>query len=242
MNELKLEISGPYRRNGPGQLADMDLDIRASAGDHVIKAGLITNRDNAWLEWDGTTYEIGKDAVAKYLGEQKARRQQGHQKLNALDIKPVDWLREIDVTNGLSDGVETDHIIAEVEVDDLLVSLQRFFNDSILADKLGTLTLSAEDKQKIEQAITMSNVSIDIGEDDYIFRRADLQADFTVPADMQDNRHGITGGRVSLVLAQTHVNDGQVITPPKNAKPFLDLWRTLGDSLIDKAFESGVER
>jgi hypothetical protein len=59
---FRLELEGPFRAGGdPTEIPDFDMTFRASGAGREYEGRAIVTRENAWVEFEGETYEVGED-------------------------------------------------------------------------------------------------------------------------------------------------------------------------------------
>src|SRR5438552_15898438 len=91
---IKLTLQGPYE-SGQGQtIPKVDWDIAASAGGQNFTAGFISTGDDAFINFQGQSYELGKAAVAQINKTvQSAAENKGKNGgLGQFGIHPSEWL------------------------------------------------------------------------------------------------------------------------------------------------------
>ena len=71
MGPVKFSLEGPYRSNGAKTLPDLDWRMHAEGDGQKFDARLITTRDNAWVEYEGKTYEVGEQLVSQLTSQLK---------------------------------------------------------------------------------------------------------------------------------------------------------------------------
>ncbi len=70
---MGVSLTGPYASNGKDQLPDADLQLKVQgAGPQPIEARLISTKDNAFVVYDGVTYEVGADKIAQLKARSKS--------------------------------------------------------------------------------------------------------------------------------------------------------------------------
>jgi hypothetical protein len=207
LNEpVKLSLHGPYRSNGRGAPPDLDLRMSVDAASRNEELRLITVDQNAFVEYRGVTYEVGRDLVRRYTS--RSRRQQGD--LRTLGIDPSSWLDDAEVENGRK-------VSGEVDVRGVLEDVNR------MVDKLPQGRRLPEDTiDQIEEAVEEASVAVEVG-DDQILRTAAFEASFEVPDELRSKARGLEGGELELGLRQSNVNGDQKVEAPTDARPLSEL-------------------
>src|SRR5436190_6780642 len=90
---IKLTLQGPYESGQGKTIPKVDWDIAASAGGQNFTAGFISTGDDAFVSFQGQSYELGKAAVAQINQQvQSAAKQKNKNGLASLGVHPRDWL------------------------------------------------------------------------------------------------------------------------------------------------------
>jgi hypothetical protein len=228
---VKLSVQGPYESGGKQTIPKADWDIAASAAGQNFSAGFISTGQNAWVQFQGQSYEVGSAAVAQ-LNQQIAQAGKNSQKkgLSQFGIDPRDWLENAksEGTDSVG-GVETEHVSATLNVGKLLDDLNRVVKQaggSVSSTRPSQLT----DAQKKQIQDVVENPTFDVyaGKDDNVIRRLSADIAFKVPSDKQAQVGGLKSGTVSFSIDFADVGQPQSITPPANAKPLSELTAQLG--------------
>src|SRR4051794_8190036 len=92
---VKLSVQGPYESGGKQTIPKADWDIAASAAGQNFSAGFISTGQNAWVQFQGQSYEVGSAAVAQINQQIKqAAGKNQKQGLSQFGIDPRDWLED----------------------------------------------------------------------------------------------------------------------------------------------------
>src|SRR2546423_1230613 len=62
---INLKVTGPYQSNGNGKLPSLQWQLSFQGGGQAVSAGLISTGDDAFVNFQGQNYEVGKDLVAQ---------------------------------------------------------------------------------------------------------------------------------------------------------------------------------
>src|SRR5215212_2978441 len=60
---VKLTLQGPYESGQSKTIPKVDWDIAVNAAGQSFSAGLVSTGDNAFVKFQGTSYEVGAQAV-----------------------------------------------------------------------------------------------------------------------------------------------------------------------------------
>jgi hypothetical protein len=231
---IRVRLGGPYESNGPKRLPKLQWDLSVSGGGQTFSAGVITTGDNAFVNFQGTDYEVGKDKVAGYNRTLQQQNPSGKSSLEDFGIDPMNW-----VTDASEDGestvagVKTTHVSAGLDVGRLFKDV----NDKLLskAGKLpgaagatGTQRLTDDQIEQIEDVVKDPKFDVYVGKADGKIRRVSVDLDFEVPKSARDSANGLTGGNVTFSVELAAVDEPQRITAPTDAKPLDQLTQQLG--------------
>jgi hypothetical protein len=227
---IRVKLGGPYQTNGPKKLPSLNWDLSVSGGGQTFSAGVITTGDNAFVNFQGTNYELGKAAVAKY-NQMLAQRKPSGNNLKRFGIDPVNWVKDAhEEGDATVAGVSTTHVSAGLDVG-------RFFNDlnQVLTKARNSVPgttapqqLTPQQIDQIKNVIKDPKFDVYVGKADGKFRRVAVDLGFEVPSSAQASARGVKGGNVSISVELAGVGDPQTITAPTNVKPIAELTKQLG--------------
>jgi hypothetical protein len=217
---FRLEVEGPFRSPETiGRWPDMDMAFRASGAGKEYEGRAITTRANAWVEFDGETYEVG-EALWRQLRaavEQLSRNEPDT--LGELDIDPLDWITDARKAGSEKlGGTTTTKVTGRLDAD-------RMLRDINLIP--GGEPLTESELRQAEEVVGDTEFQAWIGEDD-IWRRLSIESDLRVPEAERESLGGIAGGTVSLDFELDEPNQPVEIRGPMEGRPIDELLRRLG--------------
>jgi hypothetical protein len=228
---VSLKLSGPYKTNGKTKLPSFDWNIAVSGGGANFDGRLTSTGDNVYLGFQGQSYEVGADTVARY--NQALAQQSGAAKRKSLTdfgIDPASWVKgakeEGDANVG---GTATKHVSASIDFDKLLIDL-----NSIVKKAGGSVAgrtppqLTSSERKQFTDAIKSSSFDIYVGKADGKIRRVALKIDFSVPKKSQSGSGGLKSGTLNFSVQYSNVGAPQTIQAPTNVKPISELLSKLG--------------
>jgi hypothetical protein len=226
---IQLKLSGPYQSNGKGKLPSLNWQASFAGSGQSISGGLISTGDNAFVSFQGSNYEVGKDVVAQY--NQKLASQSDQKKTLAdFGIDPKNWVSNAqDKGDESVNGVDTTHVQADVDVSKMLNDLNKTISQA--GGSLGTTAPQQLTPQQIEQVknvVKNPKIDVYVGKSDSTLRRLNVSIDFTIPAAQQAQFQGAKGGNLTFSLDLNDVGKPQTITAPPNPKPLSELQGALG--------------
>lgn len=220
-----LRLSGPYKRNAENQLPSIDFQVSASQGPGTLNARLVTVPDNAFVVFQNTPYEVGRQRVQQAL-QQGQRRQRVA--LAELGVSPSTWVINPQ-TRGEADvaGEDTTQVSGRLDLARMLRDVNRAQQEQARRG------LSAGPPQEITEAqiaqvvraVQQPTMDVFVAGDDTI-RRLVVNAPFTIPPEQR--QAGIDGGTVNVTTELADVGGDQQVTAPPNPRPIEELLAQFG--------------
>jgi hypothetical protein len=227
---VKLSVQGPFESGHGKTLPKLNLSIAASASGQNFSAGFISTGDNAFVNFQGQNYELGKQAVAQINQQiQAAAKNKKKGGLSQFGIHARDWLTGAK-NEGTSkiDGVDTDHISAGVDVGKMLDDLNTLVQSARSSVGGAGTGMTPQQRQQLTKILGKPRFDVYVGKSDHVLRRLSAHVDFNIPSQSQSQLSGLTGGSLAFSLDLSNVGQPQNITAPANAKPITDLTSKLG--------------
>jgi hypothetical protein len=228
---LSLDITGPFKSNGKTRLPSLDWDISVAAGGRTFSGGLVTTKDNAFLKFQGQTYEVGGQVLKQY--EEQQRSNQGRN-LKSLGIDPASWLKDPELKDGQAIGGDSTRLITgSVDVEKVIRDFFDLLRSPAFRKQLERQGQSPpqidqpkdEDIQKVKDAIEELKFEANVDGND-VARRLFVDGRFTVPEDADAG--SLKGGQVSFGYTLEKVGGNPTIQEPANAKPLSELLQRFG--------------
>ena len=194
---IRIRADGPYVAGDRGGVPSVNWKIDAGAGGFSLGADLISTGDNAFVRFDGDTFELGPERLAG------ARP--------AIDVDPRAWFGQpaLEGDEGI-EGTDTDHISAPLDTRHFAADLESL---------LGRLDVDAA-------GIRFEPASVDlwIGKDDDLVRRLSTEAGFAIPPKRRGALAGVSAGTLKLDVTLTDVGEKEAIAaPPGPYRPIEEL-------------------
>jgi hypothetical protein len=222
-----VKVSGPFQSQGAGRLPLLDVDASLEGGGQSLKGGLTATEDQAFVSWDGTSYEIAGPVFQQFkAGYEEAAKQsedQQNQSLASLGIDPRRWLTNAE-NEGERDvgGTETILITGDVDVPKLLEdvdgALEKVRSLGVQGSEDLPERLTDEEKRQTAEAIDNLSVEIYTGAEDRILRRMVVALGLKAPEGSTSDGAQSVDIRFDLQLLE--VNEDQEIQAPENAESF----------------------
>jgi hypothetical protein len=226
---IRVKLAGPYQSNGPKKLPSLSWDVSVAGGGQTFSAGLVLTKDNGFVNFQGTNYEIGSTSFAQFnqaLGKQPS----GSGGFSRFGVNPIDWIKGASKQGDSTvAGVTTQHVSAAVDI-------QKLFNDlnKVVSKARGQVAagrpaqLTSDQINLIKQYVHDPKLDVYVGKADGKIRRAAASIAFDVPEKARSSARGLQGGAVTISVELAGVGEPQTITAPKGAKPISELTKQLG--------------
>jgi hypothetical protein len=228
---VKVELTGPYRANAPGELPDADLAVAISGGGQTFSLGLLSTGDRAYVKFGGTAYEVSRETVARLNGNGSGRGA-GPGLRGALrqrfGVDPLQWVADpSDEGEAEVNGVKTRHVRADVDVERALRDLNRVV-ERTAAPGSPPPTLDDPQIESITGVVDDPKLDVYVGRDDDRIRRVSLDLAFEVPEESRRRLNGLKSGTVTLDVELSEIGQPQRIEEPRSARPMSELNQLLG--------------
>ena len=222
---ISLKVAGPFQSNGKGKLPSFNWQVSVSGGGQAFSGGIISTGQNAFVNFQGTNYEVGAAKVAQFNQNGGSKRS-----LKDFGIDPQAWVKNpTDEGSENVNGVDTTHVKADVDIGRMFTD----FNKTI--QKAGTMGSTATPQQlspdtikKIQDIVKNPKFDIYVGKSDSKIRRLSVAVDFQIPADQRAKFQGAQGGTLTFSIDFAKVGEPKTITAPANARPLSELQQQLG--------------
>jgi hypothetical protein len=220
---ISLKIAGPYKSNGKGKLPSFNWNVSVGGGGQALSAGLISTGQNAYVNFQGTAYEVGAAQVAKL------NQQSGSGKtLKDFGIDPQAWVKNPqDKGSENVDGVDTTHVGADLDIGKMFTDFNKTIQQAGAVSSAAPSQLTPDQIAKIEQVVQNPKFDIFVGKSDNVIRRLSVSIDFQIPSSAQAQFQGATGGTLSFSIDYTKVGQPVTITAPPNPHPISELQQQL---------------
>lgn len=237
--DVEVKLSGPFEAGAKGELPQVEMTAEASgsiAGEDLdFEGGLTALTDRAFVEYEGTAYEVDPTTFGflKSAFEQ-AQQQEGAESGDitacqkaAEGIKFSQFADELTNEGDVDvDGTSTTKVSGDLNVEGAVDALIQLTEDPACSSQLeaaGPLPLSEleEAKGELSKAIKQAHVDIYVGDDDIVRKFA---AELTVQPPGSSNETV----ELAIELSLSGVNEEQTFTAPSDAKPLEALFKKLG--------------
>jgi len=221
---VNVSLAGPYQSNGENELPSADLALKLEGvGPKTIEGRLISTGKNAFVEYEGETYEVGADKIAELKKEGASGEPT---QLTPADIQKLmgtmqDWFPQSDSQENVDlDGEPVTRVTGKLDLSKALTDLKALAAKPGLSGVEELKQLSGGDIKEIERMVSDPKFTIDVGKNDGKLRR--VQASIKVD-DKSDS------GTVDFSLRFKDVDKPVTIDAPSSGKPIEELAQKLGE-------------
>lgn len=231
---LSLTIEGPYKSQGKKKLPLFDWDINVQGAGESFAGGLVVTADNAFVEFQGTNYEVGTELFQRFASQIEQQSTQGPQNLKALGVDPASWLNEPEVRDGDDIGGDSTQVVTgDVDVERVVKDFFDLVQSPAVRQQLEAQGQAAPEIQKpseeqldkVKDAIENLRFEANVDGDD-VLRRVFLDAEFKVPEGADAG--SLQGGKVSFEFVLNDVGNDPQIEAPEGARPLSELTQRFG--------------
>jgi hypothetical protein len=216
-----VNVNGPFSSNGSDQLPDADLKISAQGpGMPGIEAEIITTNDNAFVVYDGVTYEVGKDKIAQLEAEGAKKGSQSPADIQAMLQKMKDWFPDTSTqTDAELDGEKVTRVNGRMDLSKALQGFMDIAKQSGAADPQAAKALQSAPLGQIEKFLSDPRFTLDVAKSDGTLRRLAAETELQgVPG----------GGKIAFSVQFRDVGKPVTVTPPSSGRPIEELGQKLG--------------
>ena len=231
---LELRFHGPFRAAPtPTEMPDLDVDFTASGAGQTFSGSLITTRENAWVEYQGETYEVGETLWTRFLEALRRQNEDQAQTFGEAGVDPLDWIDDPEVDGDEEiGGTATTKVTGALDMEALLLDVNRLSTAQRLPES---------DMREVADAFPEVDFEAWIGKDD-IWRRVSAHTEFEVPEDERGAFGGASGGDLSIDVRVDEPNQPVHIEGPSEARSIAELLEGLGippEALLGPGAASG---
>jgi hypothetical protein len=244
--DIDVSLSGPFQSGVKGDLPQLAMTASAKGtakGEDIdFEGGLTLLSDRAYVNYEGTEYEVDPTTFGFVKSGFEQAQQQGGSEGNPADVTAcqdaASGLEVGDFVDSLTnegsadvDGTDTTKISGDLDVGAAIDAIIELTEDPACSSQLeaaGPLPIDEleEAKSELTDAVKKAHVDVYVGDDDIIRR---LAAELTIePRGSKSERV-----EVDLDLTLSGVNEEQEISAPAGAKPLEGLFQKLGVNPIE---------
>lgn len=245
--DINVSLSGPFQSGAKGDLPQLAMTASAKGsanGEDVdFEGGLTLLTDRAYVEYEGTEYEVDPTTFGFVKsGFEQAQQQGGGSEENPADVsacqEAATGLNVGDFIDNSSnegsadvDGTATTKISGDLNVGTAIDAIVKLAENPACSSQLeaaGPLPIGEleEAKSELTTAVKKAHVEVYVGDDDIIRK---LAAELTIEPKGTRNEKV----EVEFELSLSGVNEEQDISAPSGAKPLQGLFQKLDVNPIE---------
>jgi hypothetical protein len=216
---FNLSLRGPYRSNGEGKLPSADLDVKIEgAAPKPLSARLISTGENAFVEYEGETYEVGEERIAELEREGAGG---SADQLTPADIRKLtatmgDWFPDSDAQEDAElDGEPVTRVTGKLDLSKALTDLKALASRPGMSGVEELKQLSAADIRRLARMVADPRFTVDVAKSDGKLRR--------IEAKVRVER----SATLDVSLRFKDVDKPVEIDAPKSGRPIEELGRRL---------------
>jgi hypothetical protein len=237
---VDVSLSGPFQSGAKGDLPQLSLTASAKGSaegeDLDFEGGLTLLSDRAFVNYEGTEYEVDPTTFGFVKSSFEQAQQQGGSETNPADVtacqEAATGLKVADFVDNLSndgsadvDGTSTTKISGDLNVGAAIDAIIKLTENPACSSQLeaaGPLPIDEleEAKGELTSAVKKAHVEVYVGDDDIIRR---LAAELTIEPQGGEKEKV----EVAFDLSLSGVNEEQDISAPSGAKPLEGLFQKL---------------
>lgn len=235
--EFDVDLSGPFEAGAKNELPQLEMTAAVDGtarGENVDFEGKLTMlTDRAFVEYEGTSYEVDPTTFGFLKASFEQAQQQGGSEADltacqkaAEGIKFTQFVQNLE-NEGSEDvgGTTATKISGDLKVSSAIDAVIQLTEDPACSSQLeavGPLPLSEleEAKAELAKSVKRSHVEIAVG-DDHIIRK------FAVELGIEPPKAKGEAVELELELSLSGVNDEQSFDSPSDAKPIEGLFKKL---------------
>lgn len=243
---IDVSVSGPFQAGSKGDLPQLAMDATAKGslkGENVdFEGGLTLLHDRAYVNYEGTEYEVDPTTFGFVKSGFEQAQQQGGSESNPADVgacqEAATGLKVGDFADNLTnegsddvDGTSTTKVSGDLNVGAAIDAIIKLTENPACSSQLeaaGPLPIGELEKAKGEltSAVKAAHVDVYVG-DDNIIRKLDAELTIEPKGTSKEKVE------VEFELSLGGVNEEQDISAPSGAKPLEGLFQKLDINPIE---------
>jgi hypothetical protein len=243
--KLEAKLGGKFQGGGTDQFPafDFDVSLNAEGGSQSFSGsgGLVSTGDSAFVNFQGTEYAVPRSLYDEFVTtfaqlQRQSGTNQSQDLLKSLNINIADWLTDLK-NDGTEDieGTETVHVSGSANVPQIIDDLKKIGQEAGAAAG----NVNPDEFDQLNDVIESGDIDVNVGEDDDILRRLQLDFELKPPAGTPGAPDSLT---FFLQLNFANVNEQQTVEAPANAQPLQTLLDKYGIDLgnLGNALRGGL--
>lgn len=213
------QVDGPFSLpDEEGKLPLARLRLTRLRGGEVTPTIFLSTGERAFLEVDGSAYELTPEQVSSLRGGEP-----GKGGLKGLDVG--DWAEEPEVTDaGLVDGVAAERVTAGLDVPEAMNDLIEVATRIGVGTETGLRRLDGDAAEQLKRAVREARLEVVTGKEDRLLRRLRINVTLAAPGRRLAEALGpLAGTRLTLEVDIIKPNQPVKIDPPERVRSLEEL-------------------
>jgi hypothetical protein len=215
-----LSLSGPYQSNGD-KLPSVDWRMRLDGMmPRPIEGRVISTGADAFVEYGGETYQVGKDKIAQLerMGGASAGGMSSAD-VSKLMSRMQDWFPKSDAQSDAQlDGERVTRLTGKLDLSAALEDMKELAKQPGASGFEGLKQIPNGDLKQMEKVVSDPSFTVDVAQSDDKLRRVAMK--------MTIGR-GAEKGTIAFSIQFKNVDKPVKITPPASGRPIEELMRKL---------------
>ena len=221
MGAMGVSLTGPYKSNGKQELPDADMTLKVEGmGPQPMTARIISTKDNAFVEYEGVTYEVGADKIAQLKAQSKSGKGTTPDVAELME-QMKSWFPDTSTQEDADlDGEAVTRVTGHMDLAKALKGFTDIAKQSAAADPQAAKALEqSPDMAQVEKFLSDPSFTLDVAKSDGTLRRVAAETELKgVPG----------GGKIAFSVQFKDVGKPVTITPPASGRPIEELGEKLG--------------
>jgi hypothetical protein len=230
---LTLSFGGPFQSQGTGKLPQSNFNISFNGFGKSGSLGIISTGTNGYVTLKGVSYQLPpatfKQLESSFSQLGGAGGQSSSGVIGSLGVDPLNWLTNPSVLGSEQvGGAQTTHIRAGINVDSLLLDLNKVLQKtSTITGAAGTSAsalkaISGASRQRIASEVKNLRFDVWTGNSDKTIRKLAISLTLPVSGQISAVAGGLNSAGIALRVSYANLNQPQTITAPTNVHPFTE--------------------
>jgi hypothetical protein len=221
MGAMGVSLTGPYKSNGKQELPDADMTLKVEGmGPQPMTARIISTKDNAFVEYEGVTYEVGADKIAQLKAQSRSGKGTTPD-VATLMAQMKSWFPDTSTQEDADlDGEAVTRVTGHMDLAKALKGFTDIAKQSAAADPQAAKALEGSpDIAQVEKFLSDPSFTLDVAKSDGTLRRVAAETELKgVPG----------GGKIAFSVQFKDVGKPVTVTAPASGRPIEELGQKLG--------------
>ena len=219
--ETGFELHGPFALpEEEGELPTASIVYTRLAGDEEASVTFISTGEAAYVDLDGTVYELPPENVEELSGASSSSEEGIFG-----DINLGDWMQDPEISDGPDvQGASTDLIRSDLDAVEAFNDLIGIA-ESFAGGDVGLPLIEGSSAEQLENAVEEATIELYTGTEDRYLRRLVVDVDFGIKdrAGAPENLSQLAGARMSVEMEIADPNGEVTVEEPEDALPYTEL-------------------